>query len=120
MRESSLRFWGVALVFIGLLLVSLPAAQAQLTPCEQQCLDRFMADRKLCEEALAAKLQVLSQEEADCARFLPSQPRKYMQCMQTVAGKKAQAYREKRHCDSVANTKGWNCYRRCQQSRYRP
>jgi len=96
-----------------------PVARAQ-DDCEQACLDQWKADVQDCKDALESQLAELAAAEQQCRDDHPNDPVALVRCLRVVKNKTHVANRDYRRCVAEANTRGWNCWRDCQQSPSRP
>jgi hypothetical protein len=107
---------GVALLLIAVASLS-PVVSASV--CEDQCMAQWLVDKGNCQNALAARLDQLSVQLADCLNHAatPVQAALCTNAYNTAAFAAQNTYRA---CVNQANTVAWNCYRACSISPTHP
>ncbi len=114
MTKATVRKFGLAVLVSGTLFYAFGSSSS--SDCEQACQQTFAQAQGACDTAYTQKLTELAQQQKQCNRYLPFNPKAYYDCTRQVDAARQQAFTDHERCSNTAQANAVSCYAHCQQS----
>ena len=114
MTKATVRKFGLAILVGGTLVFGF--ASSSSTECEQACQQTFAQAQGACDTAYTQKLKELAEQQKQCNRYLPFNPRAYYDCTRQVDAARQQAFTDHERCTTTAQANAASCFAACGKS----